>query len=106
MLMNTGPEGAIKMDKKCKGRRKTGTAYRRAMKAKHRSQRMQILNGGGYMPWVGFIDHRTGKYIKLPSNSNAQRYLKRMSNKSIRRSDEVYRGGAYKKQYEYWWNLL
>lgn len=88
-----------------KGSGKSGAAYRRAMKAKHRSHRMQILSGGKYMPWVGYVDDRTGKYIKRPSNSNAQRYLKRMSNKAIRRSCEVFRGGAYRKKYDYWWNL-
>ena len=96
-----------------KGKRKTGLAYRRAMKTKHKAAMMQILSYGYYKPTVGYVKRiyvdgryqQVGKYIKYPKNSNAERYWKRHSNRVIRRRNEIYHGNQYRKCFDYWWTL-
>ena len=61
------------------GIRKTGLAYRREMKGKHKAKMMRLLSYGHYKPTVAYVDwdyvdghfQRVGKYIKYPKNSNA-----------------------------------
>ena len=95
------------------GKRKTGLAYRRAMKTKHKAAMMQILSYGYYKPTVGYVKRiyidgryqQVGKYIKYPKNSNAEHFWKRHSNRIIRRRNEIYRGNQYRKCFDYWWTL-
>ena len=96
-----------------KGKRKTGLAFRRAMKQKHTTRRMKALSYGHYKPTVGYVDWdyvdgrfiQVGKYIKYPKNSNAERYWKRHSNRIIRIRNELYQGNQYRKCFDYWWTL-
>ena len=85
-----------KTPKEKRGKRKTGSAYRRAMAVKKKEDRLKILRkfnprGGGFADW----DHEngiwqlTGKYIKYSKDSHRQRYWKRYSNKAIRRGAEI-----------------
>ena len=98
---------------KKKGKRKTGMAYRRDMRVKHRDAVMKILSRGYYKPTVGYVDwdyedgqfKQVGKYIKYPKNSNAERYWKRHSNRVIRRRNELYQRNQYRKCFDYWWTL-
>lgn len=98
---------------KKKGRRKTGTEYRRAMAVKKRDDLLKIINSTGYNPNIGYVDwdwvdgvwQQTGKYIKYPKNSNAQRYWKRYSNKIVRHSKDIHKGNQYRKCFDYWWTL-
>lgn len=105
------PENSSNDKPQRKGHRKTGRAYRRRMSIQKKKQLMKTMTCG-YNPAVGYIDwgykngvyQPVGSHIKYPKNSNAQAYLKRRSNKIIRRSD-VQSGGAYKKLFDYWWML-
>ena len=98
---------------KKKGKRKTGIAYRREMKAKHNKDLTWIIHNCGYNPAIGYIDwdwvdgiwQPVGKYIKYPKNSNAQQYWKRHSNKIVRKKNEIFRGNQYRKCFDYWWTL-
>ena len=98
---------------KKKGKRKTGIAYRREMKAKHNKDLAWIIYNCGYNPAIGYIDwdwvdgvwQPVGKYIKYPKNSNAQQYWKRHSNKIVRKKNEIFRGNQYRKCFDYWWIL-
>lgn len=98
---------------KSSGRRKGGMAFRRKMKAKHLNKRVKIISKCGYNPAVGRVDWEwenetvrpTGRYIKYPRNSNAQKYFKRHSNKIIRRKKVAYNGNQYRKVFDYWWTL-
>ena len=96
------------------GKRKTGRAYRRN-RARHKDRRRRkIISLGGYKPIVGYIDYdfvdgkwmETGNHIKYPRNSNAQRFLKRISNKKVRRfNGDISNGNSYRKLFDYWWEL-
>lgn len=96
--------------KQKRGKRKTGSEYRRAMKVKKRDDLLKIIDHT-YKPTVAWVDWdyengvwtRVGKYIKYPKNSNKEKFLKKLSNRRIRRSGELYRGNQYRKQSEYWW---
>ena len=99
--------------KRKKGKRRTGSAYRREMEIKHRKDLIWIIHNCGYNPAAGYIDwdwvdgiwQPVGKYIKYPKNSNAQRYWKRHSNKIVRKRNEVFRGNQYRKCFDYWWTM-
>lgn len=88
--------------------------YRRRVKCrKERRLRNIISRGSGYSPHIGYItldkvDGKwiyVGKYIKHPKNSNAQRFLKRRTNRAARRCDLPLKGNSYRKCKEYWWDL-
>ena len=95
-----------------KGKRKTGKAYRRMMTVRHQKERMRIVrrvyfSGAGYVDW-DVVDGKfqpVGTYVKYPKNSNAQRYLKTCANRTVRRRKESFRGGQYRKCFDYQWNL-
>lgn len=89
-------------------------AYRRAMKAKKDKKLRKIINEyTGYAPHIGYIDwdyvdgvwQPVGKYVKYPKNSAKQKFLKRQTNKKIRKSDISHKGNDYRKHYEYWWTM-
>ena len=87
-------------------------AYRRAMKAKKDKRLRKIINEyTGYAPHAGYIDwdlvdgvwQPVGKYVKYPRNSAKQKFLKKQSNRKVRRSDISTKGNGYRKHSEYWW---
>lgn len=89
-----------------------GKAFRRYMAYKKKSKRIKILEFN-YSLRVGNIDYGwddgewkiTGKYVKYPRNSNVQKYLKRQSNRLIRRTESLPGGNGYRKYMEYKWEL-
>lgn len=95
-------------------KRITGRAYRRSQ-AKHKDKRRRnIIATGGYNPTIGYIDYsfvdgkwvEVGNHIKYPKNSNAQRFLKKQSNKKARRfRGNISNGNAYRRLFDYWWAL-
>ena len=86
-----------------------GKAYRRSMKAKKDRRLLKIVTTYGYLPRVGYIEcgwvdgvwKPTGTHIHAPKNSNIQKYLKRQSNRLVRRSEPFPNGNAYRKCMEY-----
>lgn len=96
------------------GRRRSGIAYRRSQKKKKDKRLRNIISSGGYKPMIGYIDYgfvdgvwqEVGNHIKYPRNSNAQRFLKRQSNKRVRRyTGNIPKGNSYRKLLDYWWEL-
>lgn len=105
---NTYPE------RKKPGRRKTGRAYRMDKSRQKVNRLRRIIASGGYNPMIGHIDYgfvdgvwqEVGNHIKYPRNSNAQRFLKRQSNKIVRRhTGKIPKGNSYRKLFDYWWEL-
>lgn len=90
-----------------------GRAYRRIMKIrKDRRLRKILINyrcapSAGYIKydWIDGVLQPVGNYIQYPQNSNMQKYLKRLSRRKIRRSEDVPNGNAYRKYMEYYWQL-
>ena len=108
---NTIPEQPITI---MKGKRRTGRAYRRYQKKSKDARRKDIIRGAGYNPAVGYIEYdyvdgvwtEVGNHIKYPRNSNAQRFLKRLSNKQVRKyAGVIPKGNFYRKIFDYWWEL-
>lgn len=96
------------------GKRQTGRAYRRYQAKQKDKRKRNIIDCGGYKPMIGYIEYdfvngkweQVGNHIKYPRNSNRQRYLKRQSNKKVRRHvGEIPNGNAYRKLFDYWWEL-
>lgn len=67
-----------------------------------------------YIPHAGYVDWgfdgrtllHSGKYIKYPKNSNAQRWMKRLTSKKARRYSQLARkGNQYRRLFDYWWAL-
>lgn len=95
------------------GKRKTGIAYRRKMKVRHRERIRENTSCGynhcwcgykaAYVDWVFDGDdwHPSGKYVKYPKNSKGKQFWKRYSNRFIRRNEEVYHGKQYRKACDY-----
>lgn len=95
------------------GTRKTGIAYRRKMKIKHREQIRKNTCYGDNRSWCGYkaayVDwifdngdwHPSGKYVKYPKNSKGKQFWKRHSNRIVRRNKDVYHGKQYRKVCDY-----
>lgn len=100
-----------------KGKRKTGRAYRRAMRVQKFNRQKDIaLNQNGamsigmdrksmpaarpYQLWLFGIDDDDVKYtyIKKPHKSNRKKFLKRYANKLFRRTDFIGSAQSYNKK--------
>lgn len=94
------------------GARKTGRAYRRRMNYLKKKRLMEIVKSGYnysfYTNWE-YTDgsfHRLYDYIRYPQNSNRKRFLKKYSNRKVRRAQgESMKGNQYRKVFDYWWEL-
>lgn len=53
-----------------------------------------------------YFDERKGRYIQTYYSGKYARYLKRRSNKKVRRNDELLVRGGYKRCFDYWWELF
>ena len=95
------------------GKRKSGIAYRRKMKVKHREQIRENTSYGNNRTWCGYkaayVDwnfdgddwHPSGNYVKYPKNSKGKGFWKKHANRFVRRSEDVYHGKQYKKACDY-----
>lgn len=104
----------IHMNRINTNRQNRGLAYRRRMRRKKNKRRRDIIKTCGYHPpagwldyeWVGGVYTDIGTHIKYPRDSNAQRFLKRESNKKVRRyKGDIHKGNSYRKLFDYWWEL-
>lgn len=108
------------------GKRKTGRAYRRRMKAKKLNRLMNIASNCRTSPLMTGLD-RTGlpasnwyglwklgiddediekAYIRRPRPSTYKRFYKNYSNRVIRRSGTVFsKGNKHRKIFDYWWTI-
>lgn len=88
-------------------------AYSRTMKAKKDRRLRKILSNCRYTPHAGYVEcnwvdgvwQQVREYIQYPKNSNMQKYLKRQSNRKVRRSETVPNGNSYRKCMEYRWQF-
>lgn len=74
------------------------SSYRHRAKKKRTEERLKVLEYG-YKPSIG---SDKGGYWVGAHNSNAQRWLKKASNKKVRRSNHIGQYGEYKKLFDYW----
>ena len=90
-----------------------GRDYRRMMDAKKERRLIEIVTSHGSLPragyircgWVDGVWQPIGNHVKLPQNSNKQKYLKRQSRRMVRRSEPFANGNSYRKCMEYRWHF-
>jgi hypothetical protein len=83
------------------------------MRAKKDRRLRKILNDCCYTPHAGSAEfggvdgawQPVKEYIQYPKNSNMQKYLKRQSNRKVRRSEAFPNGNSYRKCMEYRWRF-
>ena len=83
-------------------------SYRRSKERNKRLKRLyeQTKHSYGSGAWY---DDRKDRYIRYyPTNRTGYtKYLRRLSNRRVRRMKEfALNGSQYKKIYDYWWSLL
>lgn len=82
-------------------------AYKQAQKRKKHLMKTYMKTRNSYGAGVWFDEDRN-LYIKYsPSNTPGYtKYLRRLSNRKVRRAKEHYNHSSYKKLYDYWWTLF
>ena len=83
------------------------------MKVQKDRRLRKILSVYRYTPHAGHIEYGwvdgvwqpVREHIQYPKNSNMQKYLKRQSNRKVRRSEAVPNGNSYRKCMEYRWQF-
>jgi hypothetical protein len=85
-------------------------SYQRNIEDKRRLKKLYLETKNSCIVGAYYDDKKNRMIRYSPSdNGNAKisttKYLKRQSNKKIRRSCDVFQRGGYKKQYDYWWEL-
>ena len=105
--------GSTKNEPGC-GRR-SGRQYRRTQCVRHSDHLLFLIQHSRYAPNMGYImgDYEglrtllhSGLHIQYMKSSNCQRYLKRRSNRKVRKYFGLSKkGNQYRKVFEYWWTL-
>lgn len=82
-------------------------AYKQAQNRKKRLLKTYNATKHGYGAGV-WLDDCTGCYRKYHAcrTSGYTKYLRRLSNRKVRKSKDIYNYGAYRKLYDYWWTLF
>ena len=95
-----------------KGGRNTGRAYRRKMSALKKKERMKRSSYSGYLsghPNWGYVNgvyDEIGTYLQYPRDSEVKGYLKKLSNRTVRRCKDLPSGRCgYRKCFDLWWAL-
>lgn len=55
-----------------------------------------------------YYDKKKKRLIRytVRRNANLPRFYRKRANRAVRRNPEVLNHGAYRKQFDYWWELL
>ena len=75
-------------------------AYRKKQDARHKKQLRDIST---YSSFPG-VSKKNGYYV-VNGRGRASKYLKKQSNRKLRRNCVVYKGNQYRKVFDYWWTL-
>ena len=105
--------GSTKNEPGC-GRR-SGRQYRRTQCVRHSDHLLFLIQHSRYAPNMGYImgDYEglrtllhSGLHIQYMKSSDRQQYLKRRSNRKVRKYFGLSKkGNQYRKVFEYWWTL-
>ena len=81
-------------------------SYRRSKEQRRRLKKLCQATQGSYGAGA-YYDKDKDRYIRYsPRNgSSYPRYLRRIANRKVRRSQGLPMYGAYRKVYDYWWEL-
>lgn len=77
-------------------------SYQRKREDKRRLEKLSKENGFAY------FNENKNRYVQyfVSSKSKYTKFLKRLSNKKIRKVTDIPRKGNYRKHFEYWWTLF
>ena len=97
------PVPVYKVCKRCQRRYEAKKKYQKRKKMLEKHSLMTMWNAGSYN--YETHDYDDDGYIKYSGKSNAQRILKKCSNRKVRYSKDTYNNGKYKREFDYWWSL-
>ena len=82
-------------------------AYKQAQERKKRLLKTYQKTKHSYGSGVWFND-RKGFYVRYSASRTPgyTKYLRRLSNRKVRRNKDFYNYGSYRKLYDYWWTLF
>lgn len=79
-------------------------------RSKEERRRLKKLAKKTYPCYAGgaYFDENKGRYVRLyiSGRSGFPKYLRKMTNKRLRRSKETFKYSEYKKILDYWWTLF
>ena len=85
-----------------KPHRYSGYAYRQRMKRKKLRDHIKLF-AYGYRKSLGTYENG---HIKYSRNSTCQKFCRNQTSRKIRQfKGEIPNGGAYRRFYDYWWNI-
>jgi len=81
-------------------------SYKRKAEDNRRLRKLHQKTANSFLSGV-YFDEQKGRLVRFSASRKKAlpRYLKRRSNKSVRRTHGRMHHGEYRKQYDYWWNL-
>lgn len=81
--------------------------YRRATERNHRLKKLYNETKNTFGSGV-YYDDKKQRYIKysLRNSHGYTKYLRKVSNRRVRKSDISMNGSSYKRLYDYWWELF
>ncbi len=80
-------------------------SYRRSLKDKEKLFKLVKGTGCSYLSPVWHNEEK-GRYIKLDApRKERKKFLKKLSNRIVRRSKDNLKNSQYKKIYDLWWEL-
>lgn len=82
-------------------------SYRRSKERNRRLKKLYDKTKNYYGCGVWYNDKK-GRYIRYyPSNvTGYTKYLRRLSNRKVRKTKDIPNGNAYKRVFDYWWELF
>ena len=80
--------------------------YKRAREEKRRLERLYVAAGNNYGSGIWY-DPKKCRFRRywLGAKSGYRKLLKRRSNRVVRRQKATLQYGAYRKAFDYWWEL-
>ena len=81
-------------------------SYRRSREQKRRLKKLCHATQGSCIAGAYYDDDKDGHLRYSPHNGcGYPKYLRRIANRKVRRSQGLPMHGAYRKVYDYWWEL-
>ena len=77
-------------------------AFRRKTEAKSKNKLKKIAEEKNYC--IGGVYLHNGHYV-IYDRGKRSKWLKRQSNKKLRREKDIFQRGQYRKVFDYWWEL-
>lgn len=83
-------------------------SYRRSQEQKRRLHKLYLETKNYYGCGVWFDENKQiyVRYYSSGKKSGKTKFYRRVSNKKVRKSEEVFSYNQYRKLFDYWWTLF